>query len=72
MSQSEMLQAKAEQLADLARVKLDKPTYISETFYTPPVYARAAYDIEETQGTTPISPGELDISITLQVAYGIR
>ena len=64
--------AKAEQLADLAGVRLDKPTYISETFYTPPMYSRAAYDIEEAAAGTPISPGELDISISLQVAYAIR
>ncbi len=64
--------AKAEQLADLAGVNLDKPTYISETLYTPPVYSRAAVDLEEAQAGTPISPGELDISISLQVAYAIR
>jgi len=64
--------AKAEQLADLAGVKLDKATYISETFYAPPIYARAGYEVEEAKSATPISPGELDISISLQVAYAIR
>ena len=67
--------AKAEQLADLAGVKLGKPTYISESLYTPPIiYPRAAYEEAipgEASSPTPISPGEIEISLTIQVAYSI-
>jgi len=65
--------AKAEQLADLAGVSLGKPTYISESFYTPPIYTRGVdYEMEEAAVGTTISPGELDISISLQIAYAIK
>ena len=66
---------KAEQLADLAGVKLGKPTYISESSYTPPIiYPRAAYE-EAVGGAAPppteIAPGEIEISLTIEVAYSI-
>jgi len=66
---------KAEQLADLAGVKLGKPTYISEISYAPPIiYPRAAYE-EAVDGAalppTPIVPGELEISLTVEVVYSI-
>jgi uncharacterized protein YggE len=61
--------AKAEQLAELSGVKLGKPTYISEgTIYpvSPPVYREAA------GAPTPISPGELELTLSIQVVYAIR
>lgn len=67
--------AKAEQLADLAEVKLGKPTYISESSYAPPIiYPRAIYEEAmsgEAPPPTPVSPGELEISLTVQVVYSI-
>jgi uncharacterized protein YggE len=68
--------AKAEQLASLADVRLGKPTYISEgAIYTPSVYSRAAYDYAvpapEVVMPTEISPGELEITLNIQVAYDI-
>ena len=64
--------AKGEQLAELAGVTPGKPTYISESFYAPPIVPRVAYEIEEAVVTeTPISPGELEISLNLQVVYAI-
>ncbi|MFC1901106.1 SIMPL domain-containing protein [Chloroflexota bacterium] len=67
-------EAKAKQLASLAGVSLGKATYISESSYSQPVYSRAVYDIavEEAEAGTSISPGELDINISIQVAYSIR
>jgi uncharacterized protein YggE len=60
--------AKAEQLAKLAGVGLGKPTYISEGTVSP-VYFRA---IEAAApAPTPISPGELELTLTVQVAYDI-
>jgi uncharacterized protein YggE len=64
---------KAEQIADLAGVKLGRPTYISEgTVYTPAI----TRDIYEASApvpapVTPISPGEMKITLDVQVAYAI-
>ncbi len=71
--------AKAKQLAKLAGVTLGKPTYVSEGVQ-PPIYRRVYY---EQAGGAPvpapapappppsISPGEMEISLTVQVAYAI-
>jgi len=66
--------AKAGQLADLAGVNLGKPTYISEgTIYPPVVYRDAGMEAMAPvpAPTTPISPGEIELSLTVQVAYAI-
>jgi uncharacterized protein YggE len=66
--------AKAEQLAELAGVELGKPTYISEgTIYYPVDYrdAGAMVPAAEEGYTTPISPGEMELSLTVQVVYEI-
>ncbi len=67
-------EVKAEQLAELAGVGGGKPTYISESAYFPllvlgPMYERvaAAPAVE-----TPISPGEMEITLTVQVTYSIQ
>ncbi len=66
-------QAKAEQLAELGEVKLGKPSYISE--YTnsvpPPIIYR---DFEEGifSGETAISPGEIEIQLTIEIHYSIK
>jgi uncharacterized protein YggE len=64
--------AKAIQLAGLADVTLGEPTYISESYYSPPVVSRAVYAMEAAAAETPISPGEMEISISVQVAYAIK
>jgi hypothetical protein len=66
--------AKAKKLADTAGVKLGKATYISESSYVPgPIYradmiskAEAAPAVE-----TPVSPGEMEITTNVQLAYAI-
>ena len=63
---------KAEELAELAGVDLGRPITISESSAggEPPVFfgaAEAAMDIE-----TPISPGQLEITVTVQVTYAIQ
>jgi len=66
--------AKAGQLADLAGVNLGKPTYISEgTIYPPVVYRDVGMEAMAPvpAPTTPISPGEIELSLTVQVAYAI-
>jgi len=67
-------EAKAELLARLAGVSLGKPTYISEGIQIPPpIYPRAVYEEVPIPAPAlpPISPGEMEISLTLQVAYAI-
>jgi len=69
-------EAKAEVLAKAAGVELGNPTYITESSYTPyPVY-RDSYAVPEAisagMPATAISPGEMDITINVQVAYDIN
>lgn len=66
--------AKAERLADLAGVRLGKPTYISETIHMPPpIYPRAMMEIPiPVPPPTPIMPGEMEITLTVQVVYAIQ
>ncbi len=65
---------KAEQLASLAGVKLGKPTYISESFYFPSNYRYDVPMMEAGKSSAPstiISPGEMDITLSVQVTYAI-
>ena len=65
--------AKAEQLANLSGVKLGKPTYISESISYPvyPSYVTPAAPMPSPAPVTPISPGEMKISLDIQVVYAI-
>jgi uncharacterized protein YggE len=66
---------KAQQLANLAGVSLGKATYISEsTPFAPPIYRDVAEAVITAPAapTTPISPGEMEISLNIQVVYAIR
>ena len=66
---------KAKQLADLSEVKLGKPLYISEGgVYTPPILRKDMYAMEGAAAapSTPISPGELEIQLTVSIVYSIR
>ena len=66
--------AKAEQMASLGGVKLGRPTYVTENAYYPPVpYPMGALKAEAAAAdTTPISPGETDIILNVQVTYAIQ
>ena len=61
---------KAQHLAELGGVKLGKLTYINEYsgYIPPPVIYR---DVEEATSSS-ISPGELEIQLTVQVVYSIE
>lgn len=64
--------AKAKQLADAAGVKLGKPTYITESSYVPGTIYRDVVAAEGTPSpTTPISPGEMEITVNVQIGYAI-
>ncbi len=68
--------AKAQELAQLAGVKLGKPTYISEStgyYYPRPItYFKAEGAPLPAPTPTPISPGEQTISLTVQVTFAIQ
>ncbi len=66
--------AKAGQLAELAGVKLGKPTYITENTYYPYPDYREDFSgkVAGVQAMeTPISPGEMEITMNVQVTYEI-
>ena len=68
-------EAKAKQLAEVAGVKLGKAVYVSESSYVPgPIY-RQDLIAEKAAGApaveTPISPGEMEITLNVQLAYAI-
>jgi uncharacterized protein YggE len=67
---------RAEQLARLAGVRLGKPVYISESSYIPsPEYPRVYYEggmaVPAPAPPTVISPGEMEITLNVQIAYAI-
>jgi len=64
--------AKAKQLAELAGVTLGKPTYISEGAQIS--YPRVMMEevVAKAAAPTSISPGEMEISLNVQVVYAIR
>ena len=67
--------AKAEQMAQVADIKLGKLLYISEgTQYVQPVIVRdyAMKAEGASPAPTSISPGELEIQVTVQMVYAIR
>ncbi len=64
-------QEKAEQLADLADIALGAPIYISEGLGYIPVPRSYDVRVEAAAVPTPISPGEMEIFLTVQVVYEI-
>lgn len=66
---------KAQQLADVAGITLGTPTYISENSYMPTSNYIARDMVMEAApaagATTSISPGEIEITTNVQVAYAI-
>ena len=64
---------KAEELAELAGVRLGRATFISESSAgQPPVPVLAEMAVRFDAASTPISPGEVEIRVTVQVVYEIR
>jgi uncharacterized protein YggE len=64
--------AKAESLAELADVKLGKPISINERAdVPPPIFFEAAPLARGVEEATPIEPGELEVSITVDVLFAI-
>ena len=67
-------QAKAEHLAALAGVDLGHPFYISESGGFVPFYRDYGYGMLEASAVppTPISPGETEVTLTVQMAFAIE
>jgi uncharacterized protein YggE len=69
---------KAEKLAKQTGVKLGEPTFIAESAYTPSPYGGISYGMSESAIPapvviqTPVSPGETEITLTVQIAYSIK
>lgn len=66
------MKRKAEMLAELSGVKLGRLVYLTEgAAYVPPqpMYARAEAAFAASNASTSISPGELDVSVTVQGAF---
>jgi uncharacterized protein YggE len=67
--------ARARQVADTLDVRLGKPTYVQTTGYLPPI-PRTVHLEDVKAGAplpeTPISPGEMDVQVSVQVAYAIE
>ncbi|MFA5316848.1 MAG: SIMPL domain-containing protein [Dehalococcoidales bacterium] len=66
--------AKAKQLANLAGVTLGNPTYVSESLQynsTSVIYRDVYMEAAPQASSTPITPGELEVSTTVQVTYAI-
>jgi len=64
--------ARAKQLADLTEVKVGKPISIAEnTYYAPPYVSIDYKGVTEGVSPTRISPGEMDLQLTVQVVFSI-
>jgi len=61
--------AKAEALAEQGDVELGKPISISESMGYP---IPSSFDKERLTSTTPIEPGQLEITVTVTVIYDIE
>jgi len=68
---------RAQQLADLGGVKLGKPSYITEYGGFSYNQSKVYYDTNEVYApalgaSTPVTPGEIDLTLTIQVVYNIQ
>ena len=64
---------RAKQLAQLSGVKLGKATYINESLNSSSqtIYFDSGIKAAPSVPTTPISPGETEVTLTVQVVYSI-
>ena len=64
---------KARQLAALAGVNLGKPIYITESTGVPPIYMERDFiqAAAPAKAPPPISPGQLEVSLIVQITYAI-
>jgi len=67
-------QSKAQALADLGDVGLGKPRIMSESFIEPPPFYREQVYAPPMGGgaEVPISPGQLEVTVRVQVTFDMR
>ena len=64
--------ARAEKIASLANVNLGGPFYISESSsYSPWSYPSSSY-LALVEVATSVSPGEMEVSLTVQMGYALQ
>jgi len=68
---------KARKLAEQTGVELGDPTYVSESAYMPSIYSGMVYGLGEMAIpaptiVTPTSPGQVNITLTVEIAYAIK
>ena len=63
---------RAEIMAEAAGIQLGDVTYISEMSYPGPVMMRAEYDKAAADSGVPIESGELELTISVEVTFGIK
>jgi uncharacterized protein YggE len=65
--------ARAEDLAELAGVKLGKPISVTESAGSPPTaFREAAPSAAGAEMATPIQAGELEVSVTVDILFAIE
>lgn len=65
--------ARATQLASLAGVTLGRPIYISENSASSPIpYQASAPVAAGPVATTPVNPGQVSVTVSVQVGYSIQ
>ena len=62
---------RAEIMAEAAEIQLGSVIYISEMSYPGPVMMRAEYDEAAVGSGVPIEPGELELTISVEVTFDI-
>ena len=62
---------KAESMAEAAGINLGKVLSISESSGSWPIMAKADYDRMESGGAVPIQPGELELTISVEMVFEI-
>ena len=62
---------RADIMAEAAGIEVGNVISITETSYPGPIIARAEYDKAVFEGEVPIEPGELELTIQVQVAFAI-
>lgn len=62
---------RADVMAEAAGIEVGKVISITETSYPGPIIARKSFDAAAFEGAVPIQPGELELTIQVQVVFAI-
>ncbi len=62
---------RADIMAEAAGIQVDKVISITETSYPGPIIARAEFDDAAVKANVPIMPGELELTLQVEVVFAI-